>query len=220
MNRLGLVALVSSSLVFACSRPPQAQTTTPQPAPATDEAASDDAPANPMTHTGVIAVDLYAGEVATTPDDAMAMMKRVDEARAAEVLAAAHAFLGSDPRIQAPKRGVIGWCFGGGWSLQHAIATPDLDAAVVYYGRLVEDQAQLSKIQAPMLGIFGAQDAGIPPTSVEKFTAAMEQAGKSLEVHSYPAPHAFANPSSGRYVPDAASAAWDEARAFLSEHLQ
>lgn len=294
MNRLGLVALVSSSLVFACSRPPQAQTTTPQPAPATDEAASDDAPANPMTHTGVlseeafaklhehtdaaaptprgemvdlaggeaylslpegaeapvpgivvihewwglndhikhyadrlaaegyaaIAVDLYAGEVATTPDDAMAMMKRVDEARAAEVLAAAHAFLGSDPRIQAPKRGVIGWCFGGGWSLQHAIATPDLDAAVVYYGRLVEDQAQLSKIQAPMLGIFGDQDAGIPPASVEAFAAAMEQAGKSLQVHSYEAPHAFANPSSGRYVPDAASAAWDEARAFLAEHLQ
>ena len=167
-----------------------------------------------------IAVDLYAGEVATTPDDAMALMKRVDEARAAEVLAAAHAFLAEDPRIKAPKRGVIGWCFGGGWSLQHAIATPDLDAAVVYYGRLVEDPAQLAKIAAPMLGIFGDQDAGIPPASVKAFAAAMAEAGKTLEVHSYDAPHAFANPSSGRYVPDAAAAAWDEARAFFAEHLK
>jgi len=95
-----------------------------------------------------LAVDLYGGKVATTPDEAMAAMKSVDEAKAKakSMLAAAHRFLADDPRIDAKRRGVIGWCFGGAWSLQHAIAEADLDAAVIYYGRLSTEPAQLAKI--------------------------------------------------------------------------
>ena len=99
-------------------------------------------------------------------------MKSVDEAKAKAVLAAAHRFLREDPRIAAPKRGVIGWCFGGGWALQAAIAESDLDAAVIYYGRLTTDPAALSKIHAPVLGIFGDRDQGIPPAAVEEFAKA------------------------------------------------
>lgn len=167
-----------------------------------------------------LAIDLYDGAVATERDHALELMKGVDEARARAILDAAHRFLAEDPRIGASKRAVVGWCFGGGWSLQHALTQPELSAAVVYYGRLETDPAVLAKIQAPVMGVFGNQDAGIPPAAVDGFAAAMKDAGKSLQVHRYDAQHAFANPSSGRYNPEAAEDAWVHARAFLGRHLR
>lgn len=167
-----------------------------------------------------LAVDLYDGKVATTPDEAMELVKSVDEARAREVLAAAHAFLGDDARVSARKRGAIGWCFGGGWSLQHAIATPDLDAAVIYYGRLVDDPSQLAKIRADVLAIFGTQDQSIPMEAVDRFEAAMKEAGRSIIVHRYDANHAFANPSSPRYEQTAAADAWEQTRKFFATTLR
>lgn len=167
-----------------------------------------------------LAVDLYGTKVATTPDEAMALMKSVDNEAARKTLGAAHRFLAEDPRIAANKRGVIGWCFGGGWSLQHALSTPDLDAAVVYYGRLVDDPQALSSISAPVLGVFGNLDEGIPPASVDAFEGAMKEAGRPLKVLRFDAPHAFANPSSKRYREEAAASAWTEVRAFLAENLR
>ena len=167
-----------------------------------------------------LAVDLYGGQVATDRETALQLMKGTDAEQAARVLAAAHEFLATDARVQATKRGVIGWCFGGGWSLRHALATKDLDAAVIYYGQLVTDPKALASLRAPVMGVFGNADTGIPPSAVDAFAAAMDKAGKSLELHRYEdAPHAFANPSSGRYVPKAAEDAWGHARAFLAKHL-
>jgi carboxymethylenebutenolidase len=167
-----------------------------------------------------LAVDLYGGKVATTPEQALETMKKVDDAKAREILGAAHRFLAEDARVKAKRRGVIGWCFGGGWSLQQAIMQPDLDAAVIYYGRLETDPKVLAKIEAPVLGVFGNEDDGIPPAAVDAFAAAMKQAGESLELHRYDAPHAFANPSSGNYDTKAAEAAYAEVRAFFGEHLR
>lgn len=167
-----------------------------------------------------LAVDLYDGAVATESDQALTLMKGVDEARARAILDAGHRFLAEDPRIQARKRGVVGWCFGGGWSLQHALGQPELSAAIIYYGRLVNEPKVLASIQAPVMGVFGNQDAGIPPAAVDAFAAAMKDAGKSLELHRYDANHAFANPSSGRYNPEAAEDAWGHARAFFGVHLR
>lgn len=167
-----------------------------------------------------IAVDLYGGEVATEPDGAMALMKAVDPATAQAILSAAHDYLAGDPRINADKQGVIGWCFGGGWSLKHAIATPDLDAAVIYYGHPVTDADQLAGINAALLGVFGNADESIPPETVEGFAKALEGAGKSIELHQYDAPHAFANPSSAKYDQSSAADAWNHVRAFLAKQLQ
>lgn len=167
-----------------------------------------------------LAVDLYAGKVATTPDEAMATMKTVDEAKAKPVLAAAHRFLADDPRVDAKKRGVIGWCFGGGWSLQHAITEADLDAAVIYYGRLSTEPAQLAKIHAPILGVFANRDKGIPPEAVDAFEAAMKKAGKTIAIHRYDADHAFANPSAAHYDTGAATDAWAHVREFFATHLR
>jgi carboxymethylenebutenolidase len=167
-----------------------------------------------------VAVDLYGGKVATTSEEAMAMMKAVDDAKARELLGAARWFLAEDPRVKAGKRGVIGWCFGGGWSLQHALAQPDVDAAVIYYGRLEMDPKVLAELEAPVMGVFGDQDKGIPPEAVEEFAAAMKQAGESLELHRYDAPHGFANPSGANYDAKAAEDAWGKVRAFFGEHLR
>ncbi len=167
-----------------------------------------------------LAVDLYDGKVATNPDSAMAYMKAVDDGRALEILGAAHAFLAADPRIQARRRGSIGWCFGGGMSLKLALAAPDLDAAVVYYGRLVTDSEKLKTIKAPLLGIFGNQDQGIPPEAVNQFEAGLAAAGVTHKILRYDANHGFANPSAANYDEKNAAAAWKEARAFLAAHLK
>ena len=72
--------------------------------------------------------------------------------------------------------GVIGWCFGGGWSLRTALAFPDkVNATVIYYGRLTTDQQELESLSSPVLGIFGALDQGIPVETVQEFEAALEE---------------------------------------------
>jgi carboxymethylenebutenolidase len=167
-----------------------------------------------------LAVDLYDGKLATTPDDAARFMQSMDEDRGHEIVLAAFERLKSDPRIRAPKRASIGWCFGGGWSLNLALAAPDLDACVIYYGRLVDDPQRLGKIGAKICGIFGNQDRGIPPENVDAFEKGLSAAGVDFEIHRYDANHAFANPSSARYDQKAATAAWEEVRTFLAANLR
>jgi carboxymethylenebutenolidase len=167
-----------------------------------------------------LAVDLYEGKVATDQDQAMKLMKAVDDARARAILKDAYRFLGEDSRIQATRRGSIGWCFGGKWSLELALDTPTLDAAVVYYGHVETHPARLAALEAPLLGIFGNEDKGIPPKMVDRFEFGLEQAGgKTYQLLRYDAEHAFANPSSGRYDEKAAGAAWAEVRTFLRKKL-
>ncbi|MBZ4331002.1 dienelactone hydrolase family protein [Corallococcus interemptor] len=167
-----------------------------------------------------LAVDLYHGKVATTPDQALALVKAADDDEATKTLLAAHAFLKSDPRIQAPRTGSIGWCFGGGWSLRTAMAIPELSAAVIYYGHPVTDPQQLSTIKAQVLGIFGTKDKSIPPATVKAFEKALDEAGVRSRIVEYDADHAFANPSGARYDERAAASAWAETSAFLARTLK
>lgn len=163
-----------------------------------------------------LAVDLYGGVVATNRDDAMKAVKAVEPPKALAVIKSAFEFLGSDARIMATKRAVIGWCFGGGYSLQTALAIPQLDGAIIYYGQLETDPAKLAAIKARVLGIFGKRDTGIPPETVAKFEAGLKQAGVRAEIHSYDADHAFANPSNPKYDEKSAADAWNHVLAFLS----
>ena len=167
-----------------------------------------------------LAVDLYGGTVATDREGAMAAMRSVNGDDATKKLLAAHAFL-TDPKgdIAAERTASIGWCFGGAWSLRLAMAEPELDAAVVYYGRLVTEPDELKPIGAKMLGVFGNEDGSIPPAAVAKFKDAMKSAGKDLRLRQYDAAHAFANPSSGSYDAENATKAWKESRMFLAENL-
>lgn len=167
-----------------------------------------------------IAVDLYDGTVATTSEEAMAAMQKVDPARAQAILDAARDFLKTNPRVRTNRIGTLGWCFGGGWSLNCALAWPDLTACVLYYGRLVTDPAELKKVGAAVCGVFGNEDQSIPPSAVDEFEAGLKEAGVTYEIHRYPAGHAFANPSGGNYVEEHAADAFTKVRAFLAKELK
>jgi carboxymethylenebutenolidase len=168
-----------------------------------------------------LAVDLYGGKVADTPDGAKQLMGGVLANRAAAfaVLRAADEYL---KRQGAPEVGVIGWCFGGAWSLQTALEIPlGIDAAVVYYGQPEKDRARLERLRAPLLGLYGADDQSIPPAAVHEMEATLKQLGKSVEIHIYEgAGHAFANPSGTNYRPAAAEDAWQRTVAFFKQHLK
>lgn len=167
-----------------------------------------------------LAVDLYLGQVAEDRDTAMALVGAVDRDVALDTLLRAHRFLVEDERVRAPRTASIGWCFGGGWSLELALAEPELDACVVYYGKLVTDPARLASLQADLFGVFGTRDGSIPPDAVADFAEALKTADKPHTIRNFDAEHAFANPSSQRYDEDAAAAAWAQVRAFLAEALQ
>lgn len=162
-----------------------------------------------------LAVDLYGGVVATKREEALKAAKSVDETKAHAMISAAIDFLAKDARIAAKKRAVIGWCFGGEWALQAALAHPELDGAIIYYGQLETDPAKLAKIKARVLGIFANQDQSIPPAEVTKFEAALKQAKVSVEIHRYDAVHAFANPSNPKYDEKSSADAWRHVLAFL-----
>src|SRR5208282_5069251 len=133
-----------------------------------------------------LAVDLYRGKVADNADLAHELMRGLPEDRATRDLRAAYDFLTAQANVKKDRIGSIGWCMGGGYSLDTALAEPHLAATVINYGHLATDLSEMKKINAPILGLFGGQDRGITPDDVKKFQQSMEQLGKKIEVKIYP----------------------------------
>jgi carboxymethylenebutenolidase len=170
-----------------------------------------------------LAVDLYRGKVTANPDEAHQLMMGLPPDRALRDLRAAFAFLQARPDAKKNRIGSIGWCLGGRYSLALAVEEPTLAAAVAYYGAPPTDDAAIAKIQAPVLGNFGAEDKGPAPDQVKAFEAAMKKAGKSVDIKIYEgAPHAFANVNNpwGGYREPAAKDAWTRTLAFFAKHLK
>lgn len=169
----------------------------------------------------VLAVDLYAGKLATQPPEAMKLSQQLtaNPGPAEDNLRAAYAYL--DKVEKAPRIGTIGWCLGGRWSLRTALILPDqVDATVIYYGTVKADEAELARLQMPILGLFASKDRVVPSATVTAFEATMKRLGKDVDIHMYEgADHAFANPSGTSYEPRAAEDAWRLTTAFLREHL-
>ena len=169
-----------------------------------------------------LAIDLYRGKVATTPDMAHEIMRGVPEDRAKRDLHAAFEFLSVQPNVRKDRIGSIGWCMGGGYSLDVALQEPALAADVINYGHLTTDPEALKKINAPILGSFGGQDHGITPDDVHKFEATLKQLGKQVDVKIYDdAGHAFENPNNkdGYRAADAVDA-WKRTVDFLAMTLK
>jgi carboxymethylenebutenolidase len=169
-----------------------------------------------------LAVDLYRGQLATTADEAHQLMRGVPQDRAQKDLLAAYDYLASQPSVKKDKIGSIGWCMGGGYSLDLALAQPKVAATVINYGHLVSEDDTVKKIQAPVLGIFGAQDKGIPVDSVRKFEKDLKAQGKDVQIVIYDdAGHAFENPNNkdGYRAADAQDA-WKKTIAFLARNLK
>jgi carboxymethylenebutenolidase len=169
-----------------------------------------------------LAVDLYGGDTAETPTAAQVLMTELlenpDTAR--NNLRQAYDYL--EKYAFAPRIASIGWCLGGGLSLQTALQYPDaLDAMVMYYGQVVTEPTRLEPLNVPVLGFFGAEDESIPVRDVQSFRSTLKELGKDAEVLIVPrAEHAFANPSGGNYDEQAASEAWVKTVAFLERHLR
>jgi len=169
-----------------------------------------------------LAIDLYRGKVATTPDMAHEIMRGVPEDRAKRDLHAAFEFLQSQPNVRKDRIGSIGWCMGGGYSLDVALQEPTLAADVINYGPLATDPDALKKISAPILGLFGGQDHGITPDDVKKFGETLDKMGKKIDIKIYDdAGHAFENPNNkDGYRPDDAADAWDRILGFFGGTLK
>ena len=162
----------------------------------------------------VMAVDMYDGKVAATPDSAMKLMRGADMARMTAIIQGAIKHAGSKAAIYS-----VGWCFGGMWSLQTAIlAGPQAKGTVMYYGRPETDMAKLKSIQCDIIGFFGNQDQSPSPAMVNEFEKNMKEAGKNLSVNRYEAGHGFANPSNPSYNAAAKADAYTKAIAFLKAH--
>lgn len=174
-----------------------------------------------QTGYAVLAVDLYGGHVATDPQEAGQLMGSVVGTAATSVVKGAVDDLANGrlgPRFD--HIGTIGWCFGGGWSLQAAIqGGSKVQACVMYYGMPDDKPEDLARLRAPVLLVEALQDKWISPEVVAKFKSAMAAAHRSLTVRTYDADHAFANPSNPKYQRGDAEDAMAATLRFFRAHL-
>lgn len=141
-----------------------------------------------------LAVDLYRGKVTADSDTAHQLMRGMPGDRALRDMKAAVAYLRTRPDVDGAKVGAVGWCMGGGLSLDLAVAEPTLAGAVIYYGHLMTEPSTIAALRVPLLGNFGGQDEGIPVKDVEAFAAEAKKAGRSVDFKIYPdAGHGFAS---------------------------
>lgn len=166
-----------------------------------------------------LAIDLFDAEPTAEPDAATKLIQGLDPDVAAAKLEVAIQWLARYEKSTG-KVGTIGWCFGGGWSLEASLVTP-VDATVIYYGNVEKSAAELEPLFGPVLGHFATEDTFVTRQMVERFEKAMAEAGKSelLTVYRYDADHAFANPTSARYDASDAKLAWDRTVEFFRAAL-
>jgi carboxymethylenebutenolidase len=152
-------------------------------------------------------------------DTAREMIGKLDGQQTVQNLVAAVAFL-AQPANGNGKVGAMGFCWGGGMVGELAVNAPDLDAAVVYYGRQPKT-AEVDKIKAPLLLHYAGMDARINE-GIPAFEEALKKANKTYILHMYDgAQHAFNNDASAaRYNKPAAEQAWGRTIAFMKENLK
>ncbi|HXZ47493.1 MAG TPA: dienelactone hydrolase family protein [Usitatibacter sp.] len=178
-----------------------------------------------------VAPELYArqGDVSklASIDEIRPVVARVPDGQvlgdldAAARWAAQH---GGDPG----RLGITGFCWGGRIVWLYAAHNPTLKAAVAWYGRVEGPVTGLqpknpielvAELKAPVLGLYGGADAGIPNEGVERMRAALEAAGKPCEIHTYPdAPHAFFADYRPSYRREAAEDGWKRLLAWFRKH--
>jgi len=167
----------------------------------------------------VLAVDLYDGKVATTSDQARQLIYSYDSEKGLQNMNSAVLFLNDNYSLE--KIGSVGWCFGGGQSLNLALNNTDMDATVIYYGSLVTDPEKLSSIRWPILGVFAELDKGITVDSVHQFESTLNELKIKHELYIYSGvDHAFANPSGAGYAPEESKDAWNKTISFLESNLK
>jgi len=172
-----------------------------------------------MADAGFLAlsVDLFEGQAASEPNGARALMTGLDAAKATETMTGWAGWMRRDAGCSG-KVGALGFCMGGGWALNTALATP-LEAAVIFYGNCKKSAAELAALKCPVQGHFGRLDQGIPVEMAEGFREALKAAGKPGEIHIYEANHAFARIGGPNFHQASADLAWKRTLEFLKKNL-
>jgi carboxymethylenebutenolidase len=175
--------------------------------------------ASRMADAGYLAlsIDLFAGQVATEPTRARELMTGVKPPEATETVVGWVNWLRRDGGCNG-KIGALGFCMGGAWALNTAIAAP-LEAAVIFYGNCKKTAAELATLKGPVQGHFGRLDQGINVEMAEGFRDALKAAGKAGEIHIYEANHAFARVGGPNFHKESADLAWKRSLEFLKKNL-
>jgi carboxymethylenebutenolidase len=166
-----------------------------------------------------LAPDLYHGVVVSEPDEARKLVMELDMEHAVAEIRQAVDFLQAREDVTGHDIGAVGFCMGGRLVLQTARVEPDLGAAVAFYGTPLALE-EVEQVTAPVLGIYGAEDQGIPVEDVRTMEQALAQAGVAHEIHVYEgAPHAFFNDTRASYRPQPAQDAWQRTLDWFRAHL-
>ncbi len=163
-----------------------------------------------------LAPDLYHGVVTSEPDEARKQVMELDMMAAVQEIQAAVDYLLAQEYVNGDKAAIIGFCMGGRLVLQTGLVAENLSAIIPFYGTpLTAEEAP--NIKAPVLGLYGADDGGIPVADVRAMETALTEAGIENEIIVYDgAPHAFFNDTrADSYRPEAAADAWTRVLALL-----
>lgn len=135
----------------------------------------------------VLAVDMYSGKTGSNSAENRALMQASlsDPEYIIRNLDAAAKYLRNRDDVLTGKIGTMGWCYGGGVALSYGIGGEHHEATAIFYGRLIDDPEKLKQIGHEVLGLFGENDGGIPPSDVRKFERALQKAGIDNEIHIY-----------------------------------
>lgn len=169
----------------------------------------------------VIAPDLYGGKLGADPGLAQELMQAMDENRAVAIVKGAIDYLRKLDDAKSRPVGTVGFGMGGRLSLATALQGADVQATVMFYGRVETTREAVAPIKAPVLGIFAARDAVVPKQDVEKFQTALKESGKDARIIvNEGLGHGFMNEDRADYEPEFSKDSWIRMREWLAEKLQ
>lgn len=170
-----------------------------------------------LGNVNVVALDMYDGKVSSDRETAAKYMQEFKQDRGNNIVKGALNYVGKDAKVAT-----IGWCFGGGQSMQAALtAGSQTIACVIYYGMPDDNVDRLKTLNSDVLMLWPTKDKYINKDVVEKFEANMKTAGKNLTVKPYDADHGFANPSNEKgYNEAAAKDAYKNTLEFLKMRIK
>ncbi len=176
-----------------------------------------------------ISPDLFHREPPAPGDDVMAKIRRLRDNHIIADMQAGIDWLKKQPSVRRDRIGVVGFCMGGRVSYLMAAASPDIKAAIVFYGGNIKTAwgegpsplERTKEVRCPVLGLFGDQDTNPSPADVKDIDAEMTRLGKAHEFHMYKgANHAFLMETPQRYHAEAAKDGWAKALAWFGRYLK